>query len=84
MANGQTDTVTLSLYTFNIVPLLQIKHTDRITVYNELFKIIHYHALLIHYEKQNSVIRVSLLRYKQRSLLHVLATYCGHLRGSVL
>jgi hypothetical protein len=29
-------------------------------------------------------IYVNLLYYKQRSLLHVSATYCGHLQGAVL
>jgi len=63
---------------------LLIKHTERITVYKELFKINHYHALMIHYEKQNKVMHVSLLQYNQRSLLHVSATYCGQLQGGVL
>ena len=62
----------------------KFKNTERITVCNKHFKIIHYHALMIHYEKQNKVTQVSLLQYKQRSLLHVTATYCDHLQGGVL
>jgi hypothetical protein len=50
---------------------------------------IHDHALMIRYEKCNQLVHrlyryVKVLYYKQRRLLHVSATYCGHLYGGVL
>ena len=43
-------------------------------------------TVLIKIKKTNRCVYkyVNLLYYKQRSLLHVSATYCGHLQGGVL
>ena len=45
---------------------------------------IHGHALMIHYGKSNKEVHIQILNYKQHSLVHVSATYCGHLQGGVL
>ena len=48
---------------------------------------IHGHALIIQYEKQNQTVQqkhVNLLYYEKRRLLNVSATYCGQIQGGVL
>jgi hypothetical protein len=49
---------------------------------------VHDRALMIHRERYNQQVHihiyVNLLCYKQRNLLHVSFTYCGHLQGGVL
>jgi len=41
---------------------------------------------MIHYEKRNKCVYkyVNVLHYKEQSLLHVSATYCGHLQEGLL